>query len=71
MTLLEKYPNAYEDDKGTIWVSQQAAESADWSYKNGDAGHMWIEKQIKGLFREMMRRGLVTFNRKLGVYECQ
>ena len=35
------------------------------------AEHMWLEKQIKGLFLEMMRRGLVTFNRKLGVYECQ
>ena len=34
------------------------------------AEHMWLEKQIKGLFREMMRRGLVKFNRKLGVYEC-
>ena len=35
------------------------------------AEHMWLEKQIKGLFREMLRRGFVTFNRNLGVYECQ
>jgi hypothetical protein len=37
MTLLEKYPAAYEDEKGTIWASQQAAKSADWTYKHGDA----------------------------------
>ena len=37
MTLREKYPDAYEDDHGTIWVSQQAAESADWTYEHGDA----------------------------------
>lgn len=37
MTLLEKYPDAYEDEKGTIWISQQAAQDADWTYENGDA----------------------------------
>ena len=37
MTILDKYPNAYEDDRGTIWVNQQAAESADWSFGFGDA----------------------------------
>lgn len=37
MTLLDKYPAAYEDEKGTIWISEQAAESADWTYENGDA----------------------------------
>ncbi|CAN5951002.1 unnamed protein product [Sphagnum jensenii] len=37
MTLRDKYPNAYEDEKGTIWVSQQAAEAADWSFEFGDA----------------------------------
>lgn len=37
MMLLEKYPDAFEDDKGTIWSSRQAAEAADWTYEHGDA----------------------------------
>ena len=37
MTLREKYPEAWEDEKGTIWISQPAAESADWTYEHGDA----------------------------------
>jgi hypothetical protein len=37
MELKEKYPDAYEDDRGTIWVSRQDAEAADWTYKHGDA----------------------------------
>lgn len=32
--------------------------------------HMWLEKQIKGLFREMLHRGHVTFNTRKGIYEC-
>jgi len=36
VTLRERYPDAFEDDKGTIWVSQTAAERADWTFEHGD-----------------------------------
>jgi hypothetical protein len=36
-SLLSEYPDAFEDDKGTIWTSQKAAQDADWTYKHGDA----------------------------------
>lgn len=36
-TLRDKYPHAFEDDKDTIWVSREACEAADWTYKHGDA----------------------------------
>lgn len=37
MTFQQKYPEAFEDDCGTVWVSKQAAEAADWTYEHGDA----------------------------------
>lgn len=36
MTLRDKYPDAYQDDNGTVWVSQHAAKSADWTFSKGD-----------------------------------
>lgn len=37
MKMSDVYPNAYEDDKGTIWTSREMAEEADWTYAHGDA----------------------------------
>lgn len=34
------------------------------------AHHMQIEKQLKELFRELLKRGVVTFSHALGVYLC-
>ena len=35
--LMAAYPMAFEDDHGTIWISQQCADYADWTYEHGDA----------------------------------
>lgn len=37
MTFEQKYPEAYEDECGTVWVNKAAAEAADWTYAHGDA----------------------------------
>ena len=36
MGVKQVYPEAYEDEKGTIWTSKQAADAADWTWEHGD-----------------------------------
>lgn len=52
MIFQEQYPNAYEDDFGTIWTSPEAAGKADWEFvRGGDAfmgeilGWSWVEAE--------------------------
>jgi hypothetical protein len=35
--LMTAYPQAFEDDHGTIWISREHAIAADWTYEHGDA----------------------------------
>lgn len=35
MTFQQKYPEAYEDECGTVWVNKAAADAADWMYGDG------------------------------------
>lgn len=37
MTFQQKYPEAFEDDKGTVWTCKAAADPADWDLVHGDA----------------------------------
>lgn len=37
MKFEQKYPEAYEDECGTVWVNKAAEEAADWTYEHGDA----------------------------------
>lgn len=34
------------------------------------AHHMEVERQLKETFRELLKRGLVTFSHALGIYAC-
>ena len=49
MTFREQYPQAFEDNLQTIWVSEEAAKRADWTFAHGDAfledilGCSWAE----------------------------
>ncbi len=60
--LMDAYPNAYEDDKGTIWVSKEAADTADWTYEHGDAflegilGLSWAEAEECFIEAQKIRR---------------
>lgn len=60
--LMAKYPQAFEDEKGNIWVSEESCLSADWTYAHGDAflegilGWDWDNAVENFIYAEALRR---------------
>jgi hypothetical protein len=62
MKLREMYPQAFEDERGTIFVSEDAAKSADWTYEHGDAfledvlGWSWADAEDNFALSQQIKR---------------